>query len=178
LDRRAALPEKLGEIDLIARRGDLVLIVEVKARPTLMAAMEALARESERRIEGCADLWLSRQPDFAKLSVRFDMVAVLPWRWPCTFRTHSTGGIKAQIGLALTLSRQHSLFRSDARRREHHVPSLRHRIREGGHAQPPQFLQGKHRRRWSCGAGGVGAAVAAFRAGSGEGRRPHSRTLG
>jgi putative endonuclease len=59
-----------------------VLIVEVKARPTLMAAMEALGRESERRIEGCADLWLSRQPDFGQLSVRFDMVAVLPWRWP------------------------------------------------------------------------------------------------
>jgi putative endonuclease len=73
---------RLGEIDLIARRGDLVLIVEVKARPTLRAAMEAIARESERRIEGAADLWLSRQPDYGRLSVRFDMVAVLPWRWP------------------------------------------------------------------------------------------------
>ncbi|MFP3339830.1 YraN family protein, partial [Micrococcus sp. SIMBA_131] len=29
---------KLGEIDLIARRGDLVAIVEVKARPTVEAA--------------------------------------------------------------------------------------------------------------------------------------------
>lgn len=73
---------KLGEIDLIARRGNLVLIVEVKARATLAAAMDAIGRESERRIEGAADLWLSRQPDYAKLSVRFDMVAVLPWRWP------------------------------------------------------------------------------------------------
>ncbi len=73
---------KLGEIDLIARRGNLVLIVEVKARATLLAAMEAIGRESERRIEGAADLWLSRQPDHGKLSVRFDMVAVLPWRWP------------------------------------------------------------------------------------------------
>jgi putative endonuclease len=73
---------KLGEIDLIARRGDLVLFVEVKARRTLMEAMEAIARSSERRIEGAADLWLSRQPDYGKLSVRFDMVAVLPWRWP------------------------------------------------------------------------------------------------
>ncbi len=43
---------KLGEIDLIARRGDLVLIVEVKARKTLIEAMDAIARESERRIEG------------------------------------------------------------------------------------------------------------------------------
>ena len=44
--------------------------------------MEAVGAQSERRIEGAADLWLSRQPDYASLSVRFDMVAVLPWRWP------------------------------------------------------------------------------------------------
>lgn len=73
---------KLGEIDLIARRGDLVLVVEVKARPTLLSAMEAIAYQSERRIEAAADLWLSRQPDYGRLSVRFDMVAVLPRRWP------------------------------------------------------------------------------------------------
>lgn len=73
---------KLGEIDLIARRGNLVLIVEVKARKTLIEAMEAIGYESERRIEGAADLWLSRQRDHAKLSMRFDLVAVLPWRWP------------------------------------------------------------------------------------------------
>ncbi|MGT2465101.1 hypothetical protein ACVOMV_06530 [Mesorhizobium atlanticum] len=40
--------------------------------------MEAIGRESERRIEGAADLWLSRQPDYGRLSMRFDMVAVLP----------------------------------------------------------------------------------------------------
>lgn len=73
---------KLGEIDLIARRGDLVLIVEVKARPTLAEAMEAIGRMSERRIEGAADLWLARQRDHARLSLRFDLVAVLPRRWP------------------------------------------------------------------------------------------------
>lgn len=73
---------RLGEIDLIARRGDLVLIVEVKARHTLQQAMDAITHGSERRIEGAADLWLSRQPDCGKLSIRFDMVAVLPWRWP------------------------------------------------------------------------------------------------
>jgi putative endonuclease len=73
---------RLGEIDLIARRGDLVLIVEVKVRPTLVQAMEAIARMSERRIEAATDLWLARQPDHARLSIRFDMVAVLPRRWP------------------------------------------------------------------------------------------------
>lgn len=73
---------KLGEIDLIARRGDLVLIVEVKVRSTLVQAMEAIGHLSERRIADAADLWLMRQPDHARLSIRFDMVAVLPRRWP------------------------------------------------------------------------------------------------
>lgn len=73
---------RLGEIDLIARRGDLVLIVEVKVRPTLVQAMEAVGRLSEARIEAAADLWLARQPDHARLSLRFDMVAVTPRRWP------------------------------------------------------------------------------------------------
>ena len=73
---------KLGEIDLIARRGDVVAIVEVKARRTLTEAMEAVSRGSERRIEGAADLWLARQKDHGRLSVRFDLIAILPWRWP------------------------------------------------------------------------------------------------
>lgn len=83
---------RLGEIDLIARRGDLVLIVEVKVRATLVQAMEAIGRMSERRIEAAADLWLARQPDHARLSLRFDMVAVLPRRWPVHVENVFQGG--------------------------------------------------------------------------------------
>lgn len=73
---------RLGEIDLIVRRGDLVAMVEVKARRTLTEAMEAVGPLAERRISAAADLWLARQRDHARLSIRFDLVAVLPWRWP------------------------------------------------------------------------------------------------
>ncbi|MBB4076890.1 putative endonuclease [Bartonella fuyuanensis] len=73
---------KCGEIDLIARRGNLVLIVEVKARSTLTEAMEAVSRINEKRIEAAANIWLARQKDYALLSVRFDLIAILPWRWP------------------------------------------------------------------------------------------------
>jgi len=83
---------RLGEIDLIARRGDLVAVVEVKARRTLIEAMEAIARTSQRRIEAAADLWLIRQPDYARLSIRFDMVAVLPFRWPVHVENIFQGG--------------------------------------------------------------------------------------
>jgi len=72
----------LGEIDLIARRGKLVAIVEVKARPTLAEAMEAVSFSAQRRIDAAADLWLARQPDYAQLSLRYDLVAILPGRWP------------------------------------------------------------------------------------------------
>ncbi|WP_028032174.1 YraN family protein [Chelativorans sp. J32] len=80
LARRFRTP--LGEIDLIARRGDLVAIVEVKARPTLAEAMEAVSFTAQRRIDAAADLWLARQPDYARLSLRYDLVAIVPRRWP------------------------------------------------------------------------------------------------
>ncbi|KAB2657175.1 YraN family protein [Brucella tritici] len=73
---------RLGEIDLIARRGNLVLIVEVKARSSLEAAHLAVTPQATRRIEAAADLWLQRQPDHTRLSLRFDLIAVLPRRWP------------------------------------------------------------------------------------------------
>ncbi|MCA1490281.1 YraN family protein [Sinorhizobium alkalisoli] len=73
---------RLGEIDIIARRGELVAIVEVKARTTFDGAVFAVSASSQRRIRAASDLWLSSQPDFHRLSVRYDIIAVLPWRWP------------------------------------------------------------------------------------------------
>lgn len=81
----------LGEIDLIARRGNLVAIVEVKARRTLAEAMEAVAHTSQRRIDGAATLWLSRQKDYTRLSLRYDLVAILPRRWPVHIKNAFTG---------------------------------------------------------------------------------------
>lgn len=75
----------LGEIDLIARKGDLVVFVEVKARRGETAALDAVTATAARRIRAASDLWLSRQPDAHRLSSRFDIVAVLPWRWPRHF---------------------------------------------------------------------------------------------
>ncbi|MDV6227113.1 YraN family protein [Nitratireductor aquimarinus] len=83
---------KLGEIDLIARRGDVVAIVEVKARPTLEQAMDAVGYQAQSRIEHAADLWLGRQPDHARLSLRFDLVAILPRRWPVHVENVFQGG--------------------------------------------------------------------------------------
>ena len=72
----------LGEIDIVARRGHVLAFVEVKARPTLEAGLEAIAAEGYRRIEAAADLYLSRHPQFSNFTLRFDLVVVRPRHWP------------------------------------------------------------------------------------------------
>jgi len=76
---------RLGEIDLIVRKRDLVAFVEVKSRRTEQSAVDAVTPTAARRIAAAGDLWLSRRPDAARLSVRYDIVAVVPGRWPRHF---------------------------------------------------------------------------------------------
>ncbi|EHS51393.1 UPF0102 protein yraN [Rhizobium sp. PDO1-076] len=76
---------KVGEIDIVARRGDLVAFVEVKARRDLMAGVDAVGFASQKRIRAAGDQWLRRQPDAARLSYRYDIVVVRPWHWPRHF---------------------------------------------------------------------------------------------
>lgn len=73
---------KVGEIDIIARKGDLVACVEVKARASEEGAVFAVTGTAQHRIRAASDVWLSRQPDAHRLSIRYDIVAVLPWRLP------------------------------------------------------------------------------------------------
>lgn len=72
----------VGEIDIIARRGSVLAFVEVKARPTVEEAAEAIAAPQRRRIERAAEAFLAREPRFAALDARFDVMLVLPWRLP------------------------------------------------------------------------------------------------
>ena len=71
-----------GEIDLLARRGNLIVIVEVKARATLDEAQASLTARQQQRLAAAA-AWLPNwQPQLAGLDIRFDLVAVAPRRWP------------------------------------------------------------------------------------------------
>lgn len=80
LARRYATP--VGEIDLIARRGDLVIFVEVKQRAALPLALASLLPRQQARIARAAGLYLQRRPELARCRMRFDLVAVAPWRLP------------------------------------------------------------------------------------------------
>ncbi len=83
-----------GEIDIIARRGDTIAFVEVKARPTLDEASSAVTPEKRRRISRAARVWLTRNPSAAALTLRCDAIFIAPWRWP----RHVKSAIELEIG--------------------------------------------------------------------------------
>ncbi|MEI6984996.1 MAG: YraN family protein [Rhodospirillaceae bacterium] len=72
----------LGEIDIVARRGGSLAIVEVKARREAGCAAGAVSQRQQQRLVRAAAVFLARRPDLAELAVRFDVMLVAPWRWP------------------------------------------------------------------------------------------------
>jgi len=71
-----------GEIDIIARRRNLLIFVEVKARASLDAAAYAVTPHQQRRIINAANAWLMAHPEHASFDLRFDAVLVAPRRLP------------------------------------------------------------------------------------------------
>lgn len=72
----------LGEIDILARRGRLIVAVEVKWRDGLAQAAEAVQFAQRRRIAQAAAVFLGQQPNAETLSLRFDAMLLAPGRWP------------------------------------------------------------------------------------------------
>jgi len=72
----------LGEIDIVAARGRVLALVEVKARSSRRAAAEALSQHQQERLQRAAAAFLARYPFFNQHSTRFDLMLVTPWRWP------------------------------------------------------------------------------------------------
>jgi putative endonuclease len=84
LDRRvvAGRGSGAGEIDIVARRGNLVAFIEVKARPTLAEATEAISTLQRERLTRAASAYVARRPALAHCDLRFDAMLVAPWRAP------------------------------------------------------------------------------------------------
>lgn len=78
----------LGEIDLVARRDDLIVFCEVKARRSDRwgAPCEAVGWRKQQRLRSLAGRWLAeRRPGVAR--IRFDVVSILD-RGPGVELTH------------------------------------------------------------------------------------------
>jgi putative endonuclease len=73
---------RAGEIDIIAVRGKRLAFVEVKRRLTTEDAEAALGGWQAARIRNAADFWLARRPRYHDHEQGFDLVLLIPRRWP------------------------------------------------------------------------------------------------
>lgn len=76
------VPTPQGEIDLLARRGGVLAVVEVKRRATLGSALDAVSAQQRRRLRAAGENLAARRPDLAGLSVRLDLLALAPGHLP------------------------------------------------------------------------------------------------
>lgn len=68
---------RLGEIDLVVRKGKTIVFVEVKLRHTQRAAAEAIHVENQQRIKRAATLYLQKHPEYTGHDIRFDAVIMV-----------------------------------------------------------------------------------------------------
>lgn len=66
------LRSQLGEIDLVARRGGLLIFVEVKARAGVDDAAHSIRARQRGRITRAAQAYLAARPELRTLTLRFD----------------------------------------------------------------------------------------------------------
>lgn len=80
LARRFRVPS--GEIDIVARRGAVLAMIEVKARGRDTGGADAVTPRQRRRIERAAEAFLQTRPEHAGLDLRFDVMVIRAWRPP------------------------------------------------------------------------------------------------
>lgn len=82
-----------GEIDILARRGGVLAVIEVKSRGEIDAAAAALPPRQRRRIARATEAFLLSRPDLAALDLRFDLMLVArnrpPRHWRGAWRVDS-----------------------------------------------------------------------------------------
>jgi putative endonuclease len=71
-----------GEIDLLAMRRGVLVAVEVKARTSLEAALEAVTPAQRQRIRRALRAFVARRPRYATAELRLDLLALAPGRFP------------------------------------------------------------------------------------------------
>ncbi len=65
-----------GEVDLIAKKNNILVLVEVKHRKTLNAAIDSVTPSARKRIARAGGVFLSRNPALGNLGLRYDIIAI------------------------------------------------------------------------------------------------------
>lgn len=77
---RLASPQ--GEIDLLAIKGAVLAVVEVKRRTTIETALEAVKPRQRERLRRAAASIAAGRPTLKAATIRLDLIALAPGRLP------------------------------------------------------------------------------------------------
>ena len=90
LARRLRTPG--GEVDLVARKGDVLAFVEVKARTSIGRGLHSLGERQAARIAAASEYFLAERADLAGSMLRLDLIVVTPGQPPAHFPNAWQGG--------------------------------------------------------------------------------------
>ena len=76
------LKTRQAEIDLLALRGKVLAVVEVKRRTSLLAALETVTVDQRERLRRAGRALAAGRPALADAAVRLDLIALAPGRLP------------------------------------------------------------------------------------------------
>lgn len=71
-----------AEIDLLALRGRVLAVVEVKRRMDITTALETVSFDQRDRLRRAGAMLAARRPSLAGAAVRLDLMALAPGRLP------------------------------------------------------------------------------------------------
>ena len=71
-----------AEIDVLALRGKVLAVVEVKRRTSLMAALETVTPDQRARLRRAGMALAAGRPGLSGASVRLDLIALAPGKLP------------------------------------------------------------------------------------------------
>jgi putative endonuclease len=72
-----------GEIDLLAQKGGVLAVVEVKLRVSRDVALAAVGQTQRARLRRAGEAFAARRPSLRGAAIRLDLLALAPGRWPC-----------------------------------------------------------------------------------------------
>ena len=76
------LKTPISEIDILAKRGDVLAVVEVKSRTELEVALEAVGADQRERLRRAGVQLALARPALRDCAVRLDLIALAPGRLP------------------------------------------------------------------------------------------------
>lgn len=71
-----------AEIDILAKRGDVLAVVEVKRRASLEVALETVTFDQRDRLRRAGAALAANRPALSRCAVRLDLLALAPRRLP------------------------------------------------------------------------------------------------